>query len=419
MKQYLSLVLLAACGDPPARPTDDAPPADIDAPIEPLSVAVTRGGAPVADVQVYFQADDSTLVASRRTDASGVARASGSTFVSVIVPPSTFTSTQIYTFTAVEPTDVLHVELDPSVRPFIGATIEFTESTNPDIAKYVMSLGCGGVADVIPNVTISGHCGGPGIDTVITDALLVGVDLADRPVEQIFLPGMILGQQAPVVITTPWSPSRTTTIAYSNLPDDVFTLEFEQDLWTATGRVWPGEYRIAMAEEHAVMTTEPVPDVAGAAYVMRTTTKSGSGAYRSIHDVRPYAATYDFQQSFADAMPRDLSALPSFDVGMHAIRWSEGATGVAANVAVGTVHVQRGNDSWDWHVAGDHASTKLRVPSLPVEGKDYNPQSGDTTTVDLEEADRAGGYAARRARVFDGLTDLDGATAPFTSLRYP
>ena len=81
----LLLATTTACGDDGVHHLGDAPPvpldgsagsdAPFDAAPQPVQLTITAAGAPVAGVKVYFQATDSTEIATMPTDATGVARA--------------------------------------------------------------------------------------------------------------------------------------------------------------------------------------------------------------------------------------------------------------------------------------------------------------------------------------------------------
>src|SRR4051812_646376 len=77
------VLLVAACGDDggvrhlDGGPTIDSPMMMIDAPVvpQPVTVTVTSGGTPQADVKVYFLANDSSVISNTLTDSAGVASA--------------------------------------------------------------------------------------------------------------------------------------------------------------------------------------------------------------------------------------------------------------------------------------------------------------------------------------------------------
>ena len=76
------VLMLAACGDDANnRKIVDAPMVnadgkDLDSALpSPVTVTVTNAAGPTADVEVYFQNADSTVVATAHTDANGTASA--------------------------------------------------------------------------------------------------------------------------------------------------------------------------------------------------------------------------------------------------------------------------------------------------------------------------------------------------------
>ena len=137
MRRLTLLVLaLAACGDDSNnRKIIDAPHVDIDgkdldsALPNPVTVTVKNQPGPTADVEVYFQNADSTLVATAHTDANGTASqvmAAGG-FVSLINPyvnagVGALTNYTLITWAGVKPGDHLVIDNSATVA---AATVTF------------------------------------------------------------------------------------------------------------------------------------------------------------------------------------------------------------------------------------------------------------------------------------------------------
>src|SRR5258706_4899125 len=147
------VMLVAACGsshhtvdanrdtstDTLSQPTGDAPPGA-------TTLTVTVAGMPAANVPVYFQNADSTLVLGAITDAHGTVGAMLVTggFVTAIEPADGSGVVKLSTFSGVAAGEALHLDLSP-LPSTAGTFTTLKVQTDGSASAYKIESQCGEV----------------------------------------------------------------------------------------------------------------------------------------------------------------------------------------------------------------------------------------------------------------------------------
>jgi hypothetical protein len=437
MKRALWCVL-AACGG-----ADSASP-DSPAPVQPggpVTIEVTLGGAPQANVEVMFQNADSALVAVVTTDATGTASGDVAPdgFVTVVQPRSSSGSRdQLTTFARVQPGDALHLDLEPPAPAAAPDTFMLKINADAGQAGHTVQTSCGeaeGPGLVDPQeVTLFG-CDG------IADMLVISSDDTGANFRSHFHPDVALENvDLSTGIYEAFTPA---TVSYTGLPPQTFFVGINRRLSTPRGPlldVFGGAF--PAADPAAAQVDIGVPAQIGAATTLLTSSTThprilGCGEPESppcpaamtcdleikqcgpiepgqqvIHEWAPVSAGVSYSLDIGDAQLAPFATRPVFDSARGIASWTERPGGqdpnyVRVNLAVFRDDIPEGR-GWDWRLVAPRDGTTIVFPTLPAdrEGFSFNVIDGDLSTVTkLTTAKLPVGYDDRtvRERAFSDL----------------
>lgn len=417
MKWWLPVLVAGqvACGDALTVP-DAAVPPDAAGGIVRITFA-SEFGAPDGQ-QVYFQATDGSLVLATRTAVDGTASAwmEPGGFVTVVEERGGFRS--IFTHADVQPGVPLVVNQPP---PAASESRTFKLALPALPRPYLLWTPCGGPfdirdADLGPTELVLFGC------PAACD-LLVTVQGTDEYMYRAAVP--LTGT---VTFTGPLAVAVPPTVEVRGLPASAPSLLVSQGL--ASGD------RVISATASAVV---PLTDGAGTASLapalplppgstLRTEVSPapfeipppGIGAFPYVIDWRPATATLALD---VDAVAvRALTSAPSYEPRTRSVRWTEAATGRAADgvlVNLGWTEFATGI-SMTWHISAPRGEEAVvRLPVLPRD--DLTP-SADVRLDGLTTYALTGGYAAMRGRLqrfVIGTWPLTGEAGTVAYRQYP
>jgi hypothetical protein len=423
---------LAACGsahhtvdanrdtssDTLGQPTGDAPPGA-------TTIAVTSAGLPAANVAVYFQNADSTLVLGATTDAHGtvgVMLATGG-YVTAIEPPDGSGVVKLDTFAGVHSGDALHLDLAPLVTE-PGQITHLTVSTGAGAFAYTAYSSCG---PVTVDATGAGDVGFAGCDTT-TDLLVVDIDDSSNPLGAYYAPNVTIGPPpgdgggyTTNVSGPAYSSGLTRTdLLYTGVPSFVAFIGTTQSLVAPHGRLYDGiagSAPISGTTSHSIYQPAPTGLVAVTVtdLVPDASPNANQHGEQLVYDWDTWNAGYTLTNVSASMLKPYLSDA-KYEVDTHKVTWTEGS-GVMADFARGRVLAYRdaipSGGTWQWSIIGGRtAAPELALPTLPVTDFDYNPKAGDLVSVaDLTNVKAPGGYDGFRPHGFTGIAKLAGQGA--------
>jgi hypothetical protein len=388
LSTVLLAIALAACGADASHPTDaaidSAPDAPIDAGGEPVTVAVSSGGLPVAGVAVYFQNADGTLVARVVTDAMGEAAqqmAPGGSVTALDAYRGQGTTHDLHTWMSVKQGDHL-VLAQAGTR---SETVAFTAPKAATASVYEFhATGAdpnyeGNFTSVPPSAT-NPTSSQPVFDGATATDVLIIADLQSSTSQYIYAPGKPLtGSGSSVTVTGVYSTVEPATWTWTNVPADVPDLISQEYLTTSHGPIYEVSFD-ANVTNRASTKTLTRPALPGTKSILTVDVSSPTNHARSfLLDWAPRAATMSYDAT--DRRLRDLTTAMTFDPASHSFLWSEGATGADANVSVASLSAARGDLHWTWEVVAPHTATGLLMPVLPTGISPYNVLAGDTVAV--------------------------------------
>ncbi len=411
MRAYLALLLaVVACHSDDTNNLPDAPLPGIDAslPIDgslpSVSVTVTLTGAPQAGVPVYFLNQDSTVVSSTTTDATGTASAmmmaGGS--VSVLAPAATVApSANVYTWEAVRGGDKLKLDLDPPSSA-TTATITVTIPVDDAAVGYMLYSACADPTTLTTdgnNTVVLTNCG------ATTDLLVVASDDGGAPVDEIFLPAAAVADTDTVAFAGPYTAIGETTYGYTNVAPDVASVDTTEQLATTAGFLYFGQVTDALATG-AATAMQPFPTATGSTDVFVTEFNPGPTAIDALATIEwgPANAAYALDVNTL-ALP-GFATVPAVTATTHKVEWTEDIGGQTPDFAWVTFEVDRDGAAiahWTWNIMDSHPpNDQITIPTLPTDIFDYNPNETDSTVVDdLLTGKVPGGYDAVRPVIFD------------------
>ncbi|HET9989862.1 MAG TPA: hypothetical protein VFQ65_15120, partial [Kofleriaceae bacterium] len=211
MRRAISLALvIAGCGDG-NRTITDAPAELADAPVDaapqPVSVVVQHtDGSAAALVPVYFQATDSTVIASTQTGPAGTASAlmpAGGT-VTILDPDAApalgKAGHHLFTWTGVKPGDHLIYDTSGAITDFPIVVFQVPlDTAHATVTSYDIESSCGGFM-VAPTTT------GPTFTQQISlygcngtaDVMVTGLDDASHAVSYFYVASQPIVDQATI-----------------------------------------------------------------------------------------------------------------------------------------------------------------------------------------------------------------------------
>lgn len=411
---------IVACGDdgganklPDAPPGSDGALPDTPDPPTPARITITRDGSGVESVDVYFQNADNTLVAKVPTDANGVAEATvmPGAYVTVVNPFRVafggVPQDDVETIAGVQPGDQLQLTQNNGRQTLTNVNIVVDEDANGSQYKmwatcmvldakssagmpYYLSVGSGGerpaaspdMVDPCPKA----------------DILVESENGSGSGVGWIFKDDVAITASANIDITDAYTATPQVNVAYSDVPAAVTNLAVMNLLTTPDGVLWREQSNTDVVTGAASWSFER-PNPAGSTQVFLTN-MYGGGSYgqHQVIDWKPIADPATI--SFANALLREYTTTPTFDVATSSVTWMEAATGAIADLAIAEMTGFRSGAttlSWRWRLAGVPSGTTLKFPTLPADIAQYNVVTGDTTDVfSLTTAKLPGGYNSVR-----------------------
>jgi hypothetical protein len=409
-------------GDAPRAPdaSPDAPTTGV------VTITVTVKGVGAANVPVYFQNADSTVVSDTTTDGSGVAtatmRAGG--FVSVIEPTVvvanavvTEAGASLLTFSGVKPGDQLRDDLQPPTVADVPTTVNIVApiDTNKAVTAYELVTTCGSVglngpivgavgSNLPPtNVTLE-NCNGT------ADMVVEGLNGSGAAVDSFFEAGVALGSgsgsAATIVLTGPYAAVGQQVFTFTDIPDEVATVSVEDELATTRG---------ALTSDG---TTSFANTTGAGSATLPTLSRDAAIIAGYEYDLAP-AGSIDDSQKYVQwgaepaSVALDIGSLalrhwetaPQLDPASEAVTWSVGTTGASPDYYIAAVSASRtgsgsaGTSTWHWLIAaGSDAAGSIPFPTVPTDVFDFNFRDTDSLDVDAVGAVQApGGYDAVRA----------------------
>ncbi|MCW5805583.1 MAG: hypothetical protein KIT31_24650 [Deltaproteobacteria bacterium] len=419
----LLVLLVAACGDDGVNNLPDAPlnPDGPPLPTAPVKLTVTLAGDPAKDVKVFFQNADSSVVATRTTDAAGVASAvmAPGGFVTAIdpgLPPDLgggFTFTSLSSWAGVQPGDDLHLDIGGGRPNTTSVTFDVVVPADPNAVVYSLFTSCGS-ADITPFVPVPlkpfagliAVANPPvrvslfGCAQNLADMAVMTFDENFTPVSSFYKTNVALADEATVELDGTYAPIGGTAVTVSNVPAALPNLGFDHTLRSPRGFLFSAFQQIPPVTGTATGTIT-VPGTIGTTSTMTVFGFAQPGAFseQTILDWGPYSATYALD--WGSTALKDYTSEPSFDPATHAISWTLGATGGTGDVILALYSSSRtvgGNfHSWGWRIAAP-AGASVAYPVLPPgQPFDFNTAASDTYGVSrVTTAKVPGGYAAIR-----------------------
>ena len=403
---FAVLLALAAC-KADLHQTVDAQPLDAavdtlgistgDPPANAVKLIVTRSGAPVENVAVFFQAADSSLIAQSLTNDTGLAWA--------IMPSGGFVTArehvgqgleQLSTFAGVQPSDALALDLSPT-----GPTAEHLfhitvpTSTNAAVGYRVFSpCGEAGIASPSEDITLVG-CGS------MTDLVIMPVDVDGNALGALFAQDVTI--DGTVDIQGSYQSFTTVSLSYTNVPDFVSFVGMYEAL-SATRRAY-SDTNGAVASNHLASADVSMPQSTGteltAANLFPT---SGEVGIQSIYNWHPATSSYSLDVGSVILPP--FATAPAFTPSTRTLAWTERDGALQPDIVRARIQVYRdaipAGTAWSWRIVAARSGTSVAYPKLPViDNFDFTPTADDTVTVsELTTLSLPGGFAGFRTKGF-------------------
>ncbi|MBS1124130.1 MAG: hypothetical protein H6Q90_6358, partial [Deltaproteobacteria bacterium] len=352
MRSLLGLVIvLGACGDDGVGKLPDAPFAPDASTIDAstsgvVTLTVTSDGVGVADVKVYFQNADSTVVAAATTDASGVASATMEPggFVTAKDPFITFKSRpgDLRTFAGVKPGDqlVLQQRFGQSI-----VNVNVIVPVDPNATSYLLYTSCGqvdvtaGAGSGLPTAVSLFGCGATA-DFVVETRDPNGIALQAFAHPDITL---VEGGTIDLSADTYVAPENVTW-SYTNVPAGIGSVSVDSILASSHGPVVQSFSSAIVTNGTA--TTAPLARAGLAGSVAITLSRALSGNFSSHSVVEWGPATVTYVLDMASLLLADYEAAPTFDAAAHAVAWTATGAGAQPDFVTTQVTVVRINDAW-------------------------------------------------------------------------
>jgi hypothetical protein len=422
-RALLFACVLGACGGG-GHHTSDASPYDAPADTLPISgdagatgvtLLITTGGEPVANVATLFLDAQDRQVAAVTTDASGKASAivgAGGSVTAVIAQGPDVD--HLTTFTNVQPGDTLMLVLAPPGAA-ASAPITISAPTNAGADHYNLFPSCGMQAGSIDGQFSFTPVGCTG-DTV--DIVIASGNSQDDATISGFLVAQGLSAKSDNALSGTFSAPLAQQFAYTGIPNVLAALETRAVVLGANGPTYAGADTHALAaNETSATTTAVMPDTSLPDEVATTLyprdTELGE---QTVYDVVTATnAPYSLDVSQA-MLPRYIAA-PAYDATSHSVGWGEAPGVVQPDLVRVRIHAYRDDipsgRSWTWEIASTRNATTITFPTLPpLDGFSFMPVATDAVGVDeLTTVSVPGGFGAVRTHPFDV------PTSPLTSGR--
>jgi hypothetical protein len=405
-----------------------------------VSVVVTLQGIPTANVPVYFQDADSTLIGSAEvlTDDTGTASAvmNDGGFATVIEPQAlsvTNASAQVLvTFSGVKQGDVLHDDVDP-VATTTTAKVEMTAPVDHNVATdtYTLLTTCPDSSTTLSNDSVGSNLAGTSVnlaDCSVGDMVVETFNANDAPVDFLFDANVAVSNGSSIVLTGTYVPVVDQVFAYTDVPPEVAEVVVEDNLLGDNGSYTTSSV-LAFAGAASGSATLAVPG-SGSGVTAAFGTALVPGTSTSVADEQvlvswgPVPGT-PIAIDVGSLRLRSWVTQPELNPVAEQLTWSVDNAGIVPDYVVAALTDSRttttGTTTWDWLIAGGgNEDGAINYPTLPTDIFDFNFHDTDSVTVDtVAGAQTAGGYDAARANVFDNLdlivSNPTGFAAPNTT----
>lgn len=411
----------APIGDPVVDAAPDAPP-DAPAPL-PVFLRILKNGNPAPEVLVYFQNADNTVVATVRTDDTGIAQAvmDAGGYVTAINPFTTpievrglagiLPPDELRTFAGVKPGDHLVLTHDDDPATF-GLSVTVPEISNG--TQYEVHSTCGS-GDVFPppppppGIRLASASGLVDLTQGCTTADFLVVshrnNEGDQLVSAFFHPDVTVAGVEGIDFTQPVSDSytalTTATFSYTNAPD-VGSIRATHYLASVRGmfdRTPPFGGTVFLTDGAGSIDVAE-PDAQGLIGILDT--RVVLTADHHMLQWGPNAPSYE--SDMAGVLLRDVLSSPSYDIATQQLRWTEATAGATADLTTAEIQVTRqlpdSQTRWNWRIAAPYTTGRLQFPTLPV--TTWTPVTGNGVgTARFVNAKVPGGYDLARPRALD------------------
>jgi hypothetical protein len=393
-----------------------------------VTVIVTLEGSAAANVPVYFQNADSSLVGSGEvlTDATGTASAmmvSGG-FVTVIEPqpaaPAVMAveNQNISTFSGVVVGDVLHDDVDPlgTTSTLVQMTVGGAADSNPLAASYEIFDSCGGISNtngsgsnLIPTTVDFFSC-------TTADLLVVSRDVNGVVLDTLFISGVTVTSDSTFNVTGTYTPAVALAFAFTDTPPEVNDVDIEAQLSVGSSSLFDaGTFAFQNTDGGSGSAALSIPSAGSAVTAALEYETTPTGSVIDEQDVVSWGPlpTGAIDVDLGALRLRDWVTTPMLDVVSAQLQWTVGSAGTVPDYVVGSVRAARGPSIWFWQVAAaGNEDGALVYPTLPTDIFDFNFHDTDTLEVEaVVGASSPGGYDAARPLVFDGFNQITDPTA--------
>lgn len=374
----------------------------------PVTLTVTRNGAPVSGVLVYFQNVNNSLVKKVETDAAGKASAVmiAGGFVTAIdpfppePPPGVAVvvgNNDLRTFGGVKPGDELVL-----TRFDAFTSVRLTIPTDPLASSYDIGTSCGtgsistgggsasAAAAVSDDIQLR-NCG------TAMDILVVARDGIGAPRSALYHPNVTVAPAIDLSADT-FGPLVNANFGFSYAPD-VGGFSFTHTFASARGGLGiPFEGSIVLAGGSG-STTIRVPTVAGAVSVVDSSLYTGTRQH--VVDWKASAAAYALD--LTDAMLPNMADDVGYAYVPKEISWTQDSDGTMPDLTIAAINVSLSTErTWHWTIAAPHRPGQITFPILPNDVAEWAPVAGDVVGVErVMNVKVPGGYDAIRRRVLD------------------
>jgi hypothetical protein len=361
-----------------------------------VKLTVLRSGAPVANVAVFFQGADSSMIGQSLTNEFGVAWA--------IMPSGSFVTArehvgqgleQLSTFSGVQPSDELELDLSPT-GPVAQHLFHITVPSATNAVAYRVFAPCGeaGIGSTSEDITLVG-CGS------MTDLVIVPVDVDGNTLGALFAQNVTI--DGTVNIPGTYQSFETVSLSYTNVPDFVSFVGMYEAL-SATRRAYSDTNGV-VATNHAATANISMPPSSGTELTATNLfPTSGEIGIQTIYNW--HAATTAYALDVGSVLLPPFATAPAFTVSTRMLGWSEREGALQPDLVRARIHVYRDaiptGTAWSWRIVAARSGTSITYPQLPViDNFDFTPAAGDTVTVDeLSTISLPGGFAGFRTRGF-------------------
>lgn len=366
-----SVALLAACGDSIQLPAADAP---VDDRTGLVTLTVQSDLFRVDDLLVYFQAADSQLVLSTRTDGAGVANAfmADGGFVTVINPSNG--QREIYTYAGVKSGDQLVLDLrnSPNLREIQN---ELQVPFEPTAMFYELSSSCafGSPTELFPRPPESSFISLFGCPEKVNFLLRAhdGMGMS----RYLYQPGVPIDMLGPLQLEGSYEVPRAATLSVIQVPADITDLFVTQQLDGIPLQSSSVQSLAPVAGEAQIALELPVAD--GAVLATRLDALDlGTLGVQHVIQIGPNDSTaIDLRGGL-----RAYTSRPTFEPTTQTIQWTEASSGVIADFVITDMNFFGPEGSSRWAVFGPRgAEPRLRLPMLPR--VELNPTDAESVFI--------------------------------------